>query len=124
MARILIIDDAPVYRNLCHAVLKGAGHEVEVAADGAEGVHRYRGQPTDLVLCDLFMPVQDGFQTVRELRTFSTVPIVVMDGRGSRYPGAKCFEDALQIGATRALQKPFVEADLLALVGELLQPTG
>jgi DNA-binding response OmpR family regulator len=124
MARILVIDDAPVVLTLCRAVLEEAGHEVEVAGGGAEGVRRHRGRPADLVLCDLIMPDQDGFQTVSALRTFSAVPIVVMGGRLSTYPGARSFEDALLLGADRTLRKPFVGAELLLLVGELLRPAG
>lgn len=122
MARILVIDDAAVFRTLCRTVLEEAGHKVEDAPDGAEGVRRFRAAPADLVLCDLLMPIQDGCQTIRELRTFSAVPVVVMNGRTSRVPGAKCFEDALQLGANRTLQKPFISSELLGLVRDLLRP--
>ena len=68
------------------------------------------------------VPIQDGFETVRELRTFSTVPIIVLSGRSSLNPGVRCFEDALQLGADRSLRKPFLATDLLSLVGDLLRP--
>jgi CheY-like chemotaxis protein len=122
MARILVIDDAPVYRTVCRSVLEGAGHEVEVAGGGAEGVARHRGRPADLVLCDLSLPDQDGFQTVRELRAFSAVPVVMTGGRWSYHPGVRTLEDALRVGAERTLRKPFIAAELLAVVSDLLRP--
>ena len=124
MTRILVIDDAPVILNLCREILAEVGYEVEGAADGAEGILFFRKRPADLVLCDLLMPVKDGCQTIRELRAFSSVPIVVMNGRGSFLPGLKTYEDALRAGATRTLQKPFTSSELLTMVGEILRPVG
>jgi hypothetical protein len=53
MARILVIDDTPLFLTLCRTVLEEAGHEVEVTGDGADGVRRHRGRPADVVACDL-----------------------------------------------------------------------
>jgi two-component system, chemotaxis family, chemotaxis protein CheY len=124
VTRILVIDDAPVIFRLCREILTEVGYEVEGAADGAEGMLIFRKRPADLVLCDLLMPVKDGCQTIRELRAISSVPIVVMNGRGSFLPGLKTYADALRAGATRTLQKPFTSSELLTMVGEILQPVG
>jgi CheY-like chemotaxis protein len=120
MARILVIDDAPVFLTVCRTVLEGAGHEVEVADGGAKGVASHRSRPADLVLCDLYMPEKDGLETLRELRAFSAVPVVIMSGRPSLHPGARSFDDALEAGAERTLRKPFVASELLGVVGDLL----
>jgi CheY-like chemotaxis protein len=56
MTRVLLVDDEPKVRTLLRTMLEGAGYEVAEAADGAEALRSFRGQRTDVVLCDLFMP--------------------------------------------------------------------
>jgi CheY-like chemotaxis protein len=49
-------------------MLASDGHEVVLAVDGEDGVHQFRRQPFDLVLCDVFMPHKEGLETVMEIR--------------------------------------------------------
>jgi CheY-like chemotaxis protein len=82
MARILVIDDDPDMRALLEQTLKVAGHEVGLAADGGERVEQYRAQPADLVIADLYMPIQEGLKTIIELRRrFPSVAIIAMSGK-------------------------------------------
>ncbi len=60
MARVLVIDDQPFVRDVLRKMLESAGHQVVEAADGVEGVGLFRQRPCDLVLCDLFMPRENG----------------------------------------------------------------
>src|SRR5271167_263239 len=82
MARILVIDDDPDMRAMLEQTLKSAGHEVILAADGREGVLRHGTSPADLVITDIYMPKQDGLETIREFRRrFPKVSIIAMSGR-------------------------------------------
>src|SRR5215831_18872007 len=81
MARVLVIDDEVDDREAVQEMLESAGHEVILAAGGREGLAKYRQDPVDLILIDLFMPEPDGFETMHLLRQeFPDVRIVAMSG--------------------------------------------
>jgi CheY-like chemotaxis protein len=99
-------------------ILKSAGHEVILAADGREGVERYRTSPADLVITDLYMPIQDGSETIRELRSrFPEVAIIAMSGRTDT--GAM-LSIAQHVSGVGILQKPFLTDELIAAVSRAL----
>ena len=99
-------------------ILKSAGHEVILAADGREGVERYRTSPADLVITDLYMPIQDGLETIRELRScFPEVAIIAMSGRPDT--GAM-LSIAQHVSGVGVLQKPFLTDELIAAVARAL----
>src|SRR5260370_6370769 len=66
MVRILVIDDDADMRAMLEQTLNSAGHEVALAADGREGVEQYRREPADLVITDIYMPHQEGLDTIIE----------------------------------------------------------
>ena len=118
MARILVIDDEPDMRMLLEQILKSAGHEVILAADGREGVMRHRTCPADLVITDLYMPNQDGMKTIREFRIdFPEVAIIAMSGGANA--GTILFL-AQHFASVEILQKPFAADELLATVAKAL----
>jgi DNA-binding response OmpR family regulator len=118
MARILVIDDDPDLRAFLEEVLKSAGHEVILAADGREGVMRQRTSPADLVITDLYMPNQDGAETIRELRSsFPTLAIIAMSGRVDT---GTMLSIAQNVGDVGILRKPFVVDELIAAVAKAL----
>jgi DNA-binding response OmpR family regulator len=106
MARILVIDDDPDLRALLEEILKSAGYEVILAADGREGVERYRASPTDVVITDLYMPNQEGLETIREFR--------------SHFPQVAMLSIAQKFGAIGVLHKPFAPEELTAAVERAL----
>jgi DNA-binding response OmpR family regulator len=116
MARILIIDDDPNTRLLLEYTLKPAGHETIAAGDGKEGLNHFLSRPVDLVITDLYMPEQDGLETITQLRKLSgAVPIIAVSGRTPPLlPAARA------LGANEILQKPFSSDELLAFVQKLL----
>lgn len=84
--RVLVVEDSVGVRELERAILEGAGYEVVVAIDGAEGAARLRDKPTDLVLSDVEMPGMDGYQLTRTIRRttgWEHVPVVIMTSRVS-----------------------------------------
>ena len=118
MARILVIDDEPDMRVLLEQTLKAAGHEVILAADGREGVERYCASPADLVITDLYMPNQEGLETIAELRRrFPEVAIIAMSGKAA---ALTMLSIAQKFGAIGILHKPFLTEELIAAVGKAL----
>lgn len=103
VARVLIIDDDPIMRELASAKLAEAGYETESAADGMEGLSRLAG--VDLVISDIDMPGISGFEVVKAIRNdnnLSEIPVIVITG--SEWPDA--VEQAFAAGATSFLAKP------------------
>jgi DNA-binding response OmpR family regulator len=119
MARILIIDDDADTWLMLEEILKSARHQTVTAADGKEGVKQYLANPADLVITDIFMPDQDGFQTIAELRKqFPTVSIIAISGKDSV---AGILSIARTLGAAEVLQKPFTPAQLLSAADKVLR---
>ena len=120
MARILVIDDEAVIRDALRKMLERAGHEVEVALDGQEGVERYRQNPPDLLITDLFMPQKDGLEAIGELRhEFPDAKIIAMTSEGSKR-NYDFLQVAGAVGAGHTLAKPFTMAQLQKAVEDIL----
>ncbi len=118
MVRILVIDDDADMRAMLEQTLNSAGHEVTLAADGREGLEQYRRKPADLVITDIYMPNQEGLETIIELRRhFPEVAIIAMSGRAAAGPMLSL---AQKLGAVEVLHKPFVAEELLAAVAKAL----
>lgn len=104
-ARVLIIDDDPIMRELASAKLAEAGYDVAVAADGPQGLDRLRREGADLIISDVDMPGMSGFELTRAVRAAAATaatPIIVVTG--SERPDA--VEEAFAAGATSFLAKP------------------
>jgi two-component system KDP operon response regulator KdpE len=108
--RVLIIEDEPQMQKFLHASLTSGGYKTLEAASGREGIDLARTHNPDLVLLDLGLPDMDGMDVTKELRTWSTKPIIVISARGQE-------EDkvgALDVGADDYLTKPFGMNELMA----------
>ena len=124
MALILIIDDEPLMRRTMRTVLEKAGHRVEEAGDGNEGLRKFGELKPDLVVTDIVMPDREGVETIGALRRLAPeMPIIAISGGGS-VGGTLFLELAEQLGATRTASKPLRNADLLRLVDECLAAGG
>jgi len=120
MGRILVIDDEELVRHMLRAMLEHAGHEVEEAADGEEGVRLYRERPSDLIVTDIVMPEKEGLEVIQELRRdFPGVKIIAISGGGMISP-MSYLSLAKKFGAQRAFFKPIDRKQFLAAVDELL----
>ena len=90
-----------------------------LASDGKEGVAQFARAPADLVMTDLYMPNQDGLETIIELRQrFPGVLIIAMSGRTA---APAMLSIARKLGAAGILQKPFVSEELLSAVEDALR---
>lgn len=114
MARILIVDDEDLVRNVLRLMLEGAGYKVEEACDGVDALHKYRAHPSDLILIDLIMPNKNGLTLVSELLwEFPQTKIVGMTGG----VGILDFVDHMhRLGVRHVLRKPFDLHVLLRVV--------
>lgn len=110
--RILVVDDEPQIRRALRSGLTAQGYEVLLAADGEEALDLAASRPVDLVVLDLGLPGIDGLEVCRQLREWSSVPILVLSVRASD----KDKVAALDLGADDYLTKPFSMAELLARI--------
>jgi CheY-like chemotaxis protein len=122
MKRILVIDDNDDLRELMKVILEPAGYAVDLAQDGQAGLAVQRARPADLVITDIFMPNQDGIETVAQFRKeFPGLKVVVMSGDGKLVKHSAHFLTARELGAHGALSKPFDEDELLRVIGDVLK---
>lgn len=110
--RILIVDDEARILNFLSSKLKASGYEVLTAASGVDALEVMREQKPDLVLLDLIMPQMDGFDTLKELRSFSAVPVIIVSAKGADADKIK----GLNLGADDYITKPFNPTELVARI--------
>jgi two-component system KDP operon response regulator KdpE len=109
-ARVLVVEDEADIRRFVRLALESEGHEV-YEADGVKRALIDAGtRRPDLVVLDLGLPDGDGVDLIRELRTWSSVPVIVLSARGSEHDKIA----ALDAGADDYLVKPFGAGELLA----------
>jgi CheY-like chemotaxis protein len=120
MARVLVIDDVRGVRRSVVSILRRAGHEVDEADNGAQGIRMAGERRYDLVITDILMPEADGSEVITALRALPVRPkLIAMSGGGSLVRT----EDALvyaRHAADAAIQKPFEAEEILALVDRLV----
>jgi chemotaxis protein histidine kinase CheA len=82
--RVLVVDDSAIVRDLLTELLSSVGLEVRAVGDGAAALESLAADPVDLIVCDVEMPVMDGFELLRRLRARAErVPVVMVTTRGS-----------------------------------------
>jgi two-component system response regulator HydG len=118
MAKILIVDDQRNMRTTLAMMLRGAGHEIEEAQDGEEGAQKGGTGAFDLVLTDLRMGSKDGIDVLRAVKTDQPLTeVVVMTAFGTIESAVQ----AMRLGASDYIEKPFTEEELLVKVGKALE---
>jgi len=120
VAKILVIDDDEQHRTLVREILAREGHQIEEAADGAEGLRLFAKSRTDVVLTDITMPGLDGHEVISALRVArADVPIIAISGGGAAEKDDLLLH-AARLGATEVIMKPFDFRQLLGAVGRAL----
>lgn len=112
MFRILIADDEEEIRNLLELYLQNAGYEVVKAGTGKEALDVMRSQKIDLCLLDIMMPEMDGFHVLKELRTFSNMPVIILSAKDQDTDKIL----GLNLGADDYIVKPFNPLEAVARV--------
>jgi DNA-binding response OmpR family regulator len=109
---ILLVDDEERILNFLKTKLKLLSYEVMLANNGIEALRQVQGQEPDLVVLDVKMPKKNGFETLKELRSFSSVPVIMLSARGDDSDRIK----GLGLGADDYLTKPFNPDELVARI--------
>ncbi len=117
MSHILIIDDELSIRRLLQVLLEGAGHHITTTEDASHGLHALALQKPELLILDLGLPDMDGFEVLRRLREWTTLPVLILSARPDPADKVK----ALDLGADDYLTKPFDAPELLARLRALLR---
>jgi CheY-like chemotaxis protein len=120
--RILVIEDDPILRELLAEWLLAEGYHVGVAAEGAAGIADARAHRPALVVTDIHMPGTGGAVVISEVgRIYPGTPVIAISAhfRSNRWFTP---EEAVAMGAARALAKPFRRKELLGAVIELVGP--
>ena len=119
--RLLVVEDEAALREQLRERLAAAGFNVDVAADGEEGLYRGREFPVDLAVIDLGLPKLPGLDVIRQLRAAGRAfPILVLTAR-ARWQDKV---EGLQAGADDYVGKPFEFEEVLARVQALLRRAG
>jgi CheY-like chemotaxis protein len=120
--RVLVIDDQPVAREVVSALLEPLGAQVQSAGNAREGLAILASDRPDIVLCDLSMPGEDGFDVIREARALDpgeggTVPIVAL----TAYAEGETVRRCIDAGFAAHMAKPMDAVDLARLITRLVE---
>lgn len=120
---ILVVDDNEDIRNLLTLVLENEGYLVTQGVDGGECLEIIQGKPFDLILLDVMMPGLSGFEVLKSIRSskdqkISQLPICMITAKSS----VEDVDEALELGATSYIVKPFRPIALAEKVNALLNP--
>ena len=120
MTTVLIVDDEQDMRNLIEVMLVKSNFQAITAANGAEAFAILNNQSVDLILLDVMMPGEDGFQVCKKIRETSSLPIIFLTARDANEDKVK----GLTIGGDDYIIKPFTVSELVARINAVLRRTG
>ena len=116
-AHVLVVEDDPSIREVAALGLEQAGFQVETSGDGREGLIQFRQGAFDLVLLDVMLPSLDGFEVLREIRSESRTPVVMLTARSELTDVVV----GLELGADDYVTKPFELPELVARIKAVLR---
>ena len=119
--KVLFVEDEADLTLIVADTLRGLGYDVVTAADGVEGLDRYRSEGADIIVADVMMPRMDGFSMAKEIRRLSpAVPLLFLTAKSAIDDVEKGFE----IGANDYIKKPFELRELIIRIKALLRRYG
>jgi two-component system KDP operon response regulator KdpE len=116
-ARILVVDDDPLIVRLVRLHLERAGHTVLTATTGQQALDVAADELPEMIILDLMLPVLDGYEVCRRIRSFSLAPVIMLTAKGEQVDKLRGFE----MGADDYLTKPFAPQELMARVQAVLR---
>ena len=118
--RVLVVDDEVRILNFLVSKLRTTGYDVLTAHNGVEGLEQVKAQEPELIVLDVLMPKMDGLEMLKELRSFSAVPVIILTAKGADTDRIK----GLQLGADDYLPKPFNPDELVARIEAIRRRLG
>jgi chemosensory pili system protein ChpA (sensor histidine kinase/response regulator) len=110
--KVLIVEDSKTIRKVILVMLERMGFKVYVAEDGSQGEAVANAIEPDVILCDLEMPVKNGYEfceSIRKKEALKDIPVIVVSSKR----GKEHVNRAISCGASDYLSKPFKETDLI-----------
>ena len=119
--KILFVEDEEDLTLIVADTLRGQGYDVITAADGIQGLEKFKSEGADIVVADVMMPKMDGFTMAKEIRKLSpTVPLLFLTAKSTMDD----VEQGFEIGANDYLKKPFELRELIVRIKALLRRYG
>jgi two-component system response regulator RegX3 len=115
--RILVVEDDESYREALHAGLSMEGYEIELSADGTDGLRRFAANPPDLVLLDVLLPGMVGTEVCRRMRDIAPVPVIMVTALNTEIDVVL----GLELGAADYVTKPYRLRELVARIQAVLR---
>ncbi|MBI3967598.1 MAG: response regulator transcription factor, partial [Chloroflexi bacterium] len=116
---ILVVDDEPRIIEFVRLNLELEGYRVVTATRGREALEKLRDNLPDLVIMDVMMPEMDGYQTLKEIRKVSSVPVIMLTVKAEERDRVM----GLELGADDYVAKPFSHLELLSRIKAVLRRT-
>lgn len=114
---ILVVDDEKLIRNVIRDYLENESMNVYEAEDGRDAIRVFKEEKIDLVVLDIMMPVMDGYETLKEIRKISEVPIIMLTAMKEEIDKLHSFD----MGVDDYVTKPFSPRELTARVKAVLK---
>jgi len=114
---ILVIDDDVNISKIISLYLEKEGFKANVAHDGTEGLKMFAEEKADLIILDIMMPVMDGWDTLKELRKTSNVPVIMLSAKGETFDKVL----GLELGADDYIVKPFEPKEMIARIKAVIR---
>ena len=127
-AKILVVDDDPVFVQATKAVLESKNYQVSAAFDGDEGLQKVQDERPDLIILDIIMPTKDGFTVCEQLKgdpQYSKIPVLILTSFAEKKGGTSIpVSEGLTLEAEDYIDKPVSPDELLSRVGKMLSRVG
>ncbi len=112
---VLVVDDHPKVLRFIEIGLKLHGYEVIATVSGEEALKLVKSAKPDIMLLDIVMPGIDGFEVLKQVRTFTQMPVIAFSASASN------FQDAIRLGANDFLAKPFEPDEMVKRIKFILK---
>ncbi len=115
--KVLVIEDDENIAELLRLYLEKEGFAVSIAGDGGKGITEFERFAPDLVLLDIMLPVMDGWAVLREIRSSSATPVIMLTAKGETFDKV----NGLEMGADDYITKPFEVKELIARIHAVMR---
>src|SRR4030043_1827125 len=115
--RLLVVDDEGRILNFLRSNLRARGYEVITASNGLEALEQFHASQPDLILLDILMPKMNGLDVLKEIRGFSSVPVIFLSAKGNERDKIA----GLDMGADDYIPKPFSPDELVSRIEAVMR---